>query len=320
VTTLHACVRVPATTANVGPGFDAFGAALSRWLSARAVPRSAQEERVVTTGDGAGEIATGDDNLVWRCLVRFCEEHDVAVPDVALQVHNDVPLERGLGSSSAAIVAGLTLGRVLSGATVGDLDVVRLANGIEGHPDNVAPAVLGGFVACVTDDAGDLVVRRAQPPARLRPVVLVPSSRQRTTEARGVLPASLDRGDVAHQAARAGHVVGALVGAWPIAPGAAGDVLHEPARLDVMGPTGEVVRELRSREVHAWLSGAGPTAAAAVGGADERQLAACREVGERHGFDVAVLRWDLGGTIACDEGNCAVAARGTCTHWPSREV
>lgn len=320
MTIRHHNVRVPATTANIGPGFDAFGAAVSRYLWVRSVDRAGRPERVVTHGEGAGEVATGDDNLVWRCLVRFCEHAGVAVPDVALEVVNDVPLERGLGSSSAAIVAGLVLGRALTGAPIGDLELVALADGIEGHPDNVAPAILGGFVACVPDAEGRLVTRRAQPTPRLRPVALVPTSRQLTTEARDVLPTSFDRRDLAVQGARAGHVVGAVLGAWPVAPAAAGDVLHEPARLEVMGPTGEVVRELRSRGVHAWLSGAGPTAAAAVARTSDGQLDACRAVGEAHGFEVHALDWELSGAVACPAGGCAVSGGSSCSHRPPRTV
>lgn len=314
MTVRHHAVRVPATTANIGPGFDAFGAAVSRHLYVQSVDPSGRQERVTTTGEGAGEVATGDDNLVWRCVVTFCERVGVAVPDIALEVHNEVPLERGLGSSSAAIVAGLAIARSLTGAPVGDLELVEMANGIEGHPDNVAPAILGGFVACVPDETGRLVTRRAQPAPRLRPVALVPTSRQLTTEARDVLPASFDRAHMAVQGARAGHVVGAVLGAWPIEPAAAGDVLHEPARLEVMGATGEVVRTLRSLGVHAWLSGAGPTAAAAVARADDAQLDTCRRVGEDHGFEMLALDWDLSGTVACPADGCAVSGGSTCSH------
>ncbi|MBW3657138.1 MAG: homoserine kinase [Actinobacteria bacterium] len=320
MTVRHHTVRVPATTANVGPGFDAFGAAVSRHLYVESTDRVDGVDRVTTTGEGAGEVATGDDNLVWRCVVRFCEEHDAAVPDIALRVHNEVPLERGLGSSSAAIVAGLALARAITDAPVGDLELVELADAIEGHPDNVAPAILGGFVACTPDADGRLLVRRAQPTPRLRPVALVPTARQLTTEARDVLPDVFDRRDMAVQGARAGHVVGAMVGAWSVDPAATGDVLHEPARLEVMGPTGEVVRALRSRGVHAWLSGAGPTAAAAVPAADGGQLETCRDVASAHGFETLPLDWDLSGTVACPVDGCAVSGGRDCSHRPPREV
>jgi homoserine kinase len=318
--TRHHVLRVPATTANLGPGFDAFGAAVSRYLYARSVPGRDQSERVRATGEGAREVATGDDNLIWRCLVRFCAEHDVAVPDIGLRIHNEVPLERGLGSSSAAIVAGLALARHVTDTQVGDLDLIATATDIEGHPDNVAPAVLGGLVICVSDDAGRLVTRPAQPAPRLRPVVMIPQTRQLTTAARAVLPESLCRGDVAHQAARAGHVVGALLGAWPIAAAAAGDLLHEPARLAVMPATGAVIGELRAHGLHAWLSGAGPTVTAAVPRADVTALETCRSVGAAHDFTVEVLDWDRGGVVSCPDDGCGLSGSGGCVQCPAQRV
>lgn len=320
MTVRHHALRVPATTANLGPGFDAFGAALTRHLHVRSVPRDRQPERVSTTGEGAGEVPTDDDNLVWRSLVRFCERVDVPVPDVALRVRNDVPLERGLGSSSAAIVAGLALGRVLTGTAVGDLQLVEMAAEVEGHADNVAPAVLGGLVACVTDAADRLVTRRAQPAARLRPIVLVPESRQLTTAARAVLPASLSCADAAAQTARGGHVLAALLGAWPVAPAAAGDLLHEPARFAVMTASGAVVEALRSLGVHAWLSGAGPSVAAAIAAADPAAPARCAEVADAHGFRVDVLDWDLGGVVACPDGGCGWTGGARCVQCPADGV
>jgi homoserine kinase len=324
----HHAVAVPATTANLGPGFDAFGLALAdrslegprvAQLVARSVPRSAQAERVVSLGEGAGELSTGDDNLIWRSVVRFCEHHDAPVPDVALRVVNHIPLERGLGSSSAAIVAGLSLGRALTEVVVGDREVVALATSIEGHPDNVAPAVLGGLVASATADDGELVVRRINPAPSLRPVVLVPVNRQATTSARAVLPTHIPRGDATLQAARAGHVLVALTGAWPASVGLAGDRLHEPARFAAMPATGAVVHALRAAGVHAWLSGAGPSVAAVRTGADHGALDLA-EVAREHGFEVHDLAVDLAGAVACPEDGCAIAGTGDCVQCPRRRV
>lgn len=316
----HHAVQVPATTANLGPGFDAFGAALDLHLYARTVPRSAQDERVITTGEGVGEVASDDRNLVWRSFATFVERHDVALPDVALLVANEIPLERGLGSSSAAIVAGLALARAVTGVPVGDVALATLADEIEGHPDNVVPAVFGGLTASVVDDAGGLVIRRIGPHPRLRPVALVPESRQNTVAAREVLPDTLDRADVARQAARASHVIGALGGLWPAAPGATADLLHEPARLRVMERTGAVVAELRREGVHAWLSGAGPTAAAALPADDHALLERVRVVAAAAGYVCRELAWDLRGVVACPEDGCALSGRPGCVQCPRRRV
>ena len=317
MTEQHVTVRVPATTANLGPGFDSFGLALSRHLVLRSHPRTAATPRVTTRGECADELATGDDNLVWRSLLAFCEAHAVAVPDVRLEVVNGIPLERGLGSSSAAIVAGLVVARALTGVVVGDRDLVVLADRLEGHPDNVAPALLGGLVACTPADDGRLVVRRRNPAPHLHPVALIPATRQATTAARAVLPKTLARREAAMQAGRAGHVLGGLRGAWPVDAGVAGDRLHEPARLQVMTATGAVVAGLRASGVHAWLSGAGPSAAAMVDGATPGVDDEIERIAAAHGFVVARLRVDLSGAFACMDGGCAYAGvGGTCSQCP----
>ena len=316
----HHTVQVPATSANLGPGFDAFGLALNRYLVVRSLSRSSQVDRVVIEGDGTDGLPTGDDNLVWRSVVAFCAAYDLAVPDVALRTTTTIPVERGLGSSSAAIVAGVVLARALTGAAVGDRDLVGLLDDIEGHPDNVAPALLGGLVACTVDAAGHLVVRRRNPAPNLRPMVLVPSDRQSTEAARAILPGSLPRAEVAAQAARAGHVLAGLVGAWPVDPGAAGDLLHEPVRFEAMPATGAVVTELREAGVHAWLSGAGPSVAVTASSVDATGLQAVNAVAERHGFTPHRLDVDLAGALACPDDGCAIAGRPGCVQCPRERL
>jgi homoserine kinase len=316
---VHHHVQVPGTTANLGPGFDAFGLAVDRYLTVRSLPRDAQTERVRTTGEGADELAADGDNLVWRSFVRACEHLGRPAPDVALRAHNDLPLERGLGSSSAAIVAGIVLARALTGAVVGDPLLVELADELEGHPDNVAPAVLGGLVACARTDDGRLVVRRRDPAPHLRPVLFVPAARQATTAARAVLPRALPCDAVAAQAARAGHVLAGLVGSWPVEPALAGDLLHEPARLEVMAGSGALVAGLRERGVHAWLSGAGPAVAAMVPvhGAASGDLG---DLAAAHGFVARAHRVDLSGAFACPDDGCAVSGVGGCVQCPRQRV
>lgn len=315
---IHHAVRVPATTANLGPGFDAFGAAVGIHLHVRTTDRD-DAARVTASGEGADELDPGDGNLAWRAFVAFCQHRGVDVPDVALRLHNEIPLARGLGSSSAAIVAGLTLARALTQVRCSDTEVVELADGLEGHPDNVAPAVLGGLVAAVWTDDG-LVLRRTQPHAALRPALVVPEARQLTADARTVLPAALDRADVAAQAARAGHVLAGLSGIWPVAPAAAGDRLHEPPRLAAMSASGRVVQRLREEGVHAWLSGAGPSVAAAVSTrADEDRV---RAAAEPEGFRLHLPDWDLSGAVACavEAGTCAFSGASRCVRCPAHAV
>ena len=316
----HHTVQVPASTANLGPGFDAFGLALGLHLAVATLPRTEQTERVRTAGDGTGELATGDDNLVWQSFVAFCEEHAVAVPDVAFRAATTIPLERGLGSSSAAIVAGMALARALTGVAIGDRELVAVAARIEGHPDNVAPALLGGLVACANGDDGALVVRRINPAAHLRPFALIPTERQATTAARAVLPESLPRPEAVMQAARAGQVLAALAGLWPVDVRVAGDLLHEPPRFAVMGPSGAIVGSLREAGVHAWLSGAGPAVAAVVAAHDTGGLEFARQLAPAHGFVLRELSFDLMGALTCPNDGCALAGTAGCVHCPRRRV
>lgn len=313
---LLGAVRVPATSANLGPGFDALGVALGIHVVVGATARG--QVRVTTTGEGTGELSDGDDNLVWASLERFCEAYGVDVPDVSLEVANAIPLERGLGSSSAAIVGGLVMGRLLTAAPVGDRALVQLATEIEGHPDNVAPAILGGFVSATTGVDGHLVVRRAQPDRASVVVVAVPPNRQLTSEARAALPASLARADVVTQAARAAHVTGALTGTWPADALASGDVLHEPGRFEVMAASGTVARAWRQAGLHAWLSGAGPAVAATAPRAGARLLARAVELAEQCGFTARVLDWDLAGAFSCAPGRCPVSGTEGCVSCPRR--
>lgn len=313
---LLTAVRVPATSANLGPGFDALGVALGLHLVVGATPRG--PVRVRTAGEGAGELAEDDSNLVWASLVRFCTAYELEVPDVSLQVCNDIPLERGLGSSSAAIVAGLALGRSLTGTVVGDRELVQLADEIEGHPDNVAPAILGGFVSSTTTAQGALVVRRAQPDPTTQVVVAIPDNRQNTDAARSVLPDSLSRADAVTQAGRAAHVAGALTGTWPVDAGAAGDRLHEPGRFEVMQDSGRLARSWRAAGLHAWLSGAGPAVAAVVASSPGDAQQHARSLGDTEGFTVRVFDWDLSGTVACAHGRCAFAGGQRCATCPRR--
>ncbi len=289
-------VRAPATTANLGAGFDSFGAALSLGLVAAVSPREGTD-RVTSVGEGADELPTGDDNLVWRGFVALHDEVGEPVPDVAIRVDSAVPVERGLGSSSAAIVAGLGLARALVTTPVGDRDLIRTASGLEGHPDNVASAVLGGLVCAARDDAGALVLRRAAPHRRLRPVLLVPPERQGTVGARAVLPDELPQDDVVDQTARGAHVLAALAGLWPADPALAGDRLHEPARTGVMTAAGRLLADLRGAGIHAWLSGAGPSIVAAVARRADTGLAAVGEIAGDHEVEVVAAAWDLGGLV-----------------------
>ena len=287
----HARVAVPASSANLGPGYDALAVALDVRLEARTTPRG--EQRVVTTGAGAGELPSGDDNLVWRTLVGFCERAGANVPDVSVQVDNPIPLERGLGSSAAAAVAGLALGRALTGAPASAHDLIALASELEGHADNAAAAVLGGLTLCRPGGAA-----RLEPSEGLRPVVCVPQVRQSTEAARGLLPGSVPLADAAANGGRVAAVLAGLVGMLPLDVEAMTDVLHEPARFGAMPASGQLVAALRGDGIPACLSGAGPSVLAVVAAGSR---AAVQRVAALAGaaWRVWPTAWDRSGVTAC---------------------
>ena len=339
-----AAVSVPASTANLGPGYDAFGAALSLRTTVTALPAATRDVRVTTEAVGHAAarehaVPAGDENLVWQGVLTACESHGWEVPDVALHVRTAVPFASGLGSSSAAIVGGLAIARLLARADgsmppadgadrraqedvdrlVGDRALLRTAVAVEGHPDNVAPAIHGGVVVATPGDDGEWVVRLSPPPATTDPVLLVPARTSSTAEARTVVPDHLDRPDVVSQVGRAGHVVGAMLGVWPADARAAGDRLHEPPRAAALGPGGELLASLRRAGHHAWLSGAGPSVAVTVPAgrdvpATVLELAAAAE------HAVLRLAWDRQGVRACAPYGCGVAGTRTCLDCPMGSV
>jgi homoserine kinase len=201
----------------------------------------------------------------------------------------------------------------------GDRELVTLATELEGHPDNVAPALLGGLVACARADDGSLLVRRVNPAAHLRPVLLVPEVRQATSAARAVLPEQLGRADVIDQAARAGQMLAALTGAWPLSAGVVADRLHEPARLAVMAPTAAVLAEVRDAGVAAWLSGAGPSVAAVIELLDQRAHERLEAIAAANGFRCLPSRFDLSGARTCPDDGCGLGGGG-CAQCPRERL
>lgn len=266
-------VRVPATSANLGPGFDSLGLALALYDDVRARVTNAGEVRVTVTGEGAGELAGDESHLVAASALAAFDRMGVRPAGLDITCHNRIPQARGLGSSSAAIVAGITLARALVEPSVPDtpdashvLDVagsLRLASLIEGHPDNVAPCLLGGFTIAWTDVAGAHAVRLT-PALRVRPLVFVPEERGLTAHARAALPMDVPHADAAANAARAALLVHALTVAPELLMTATEDWLHQAYRAPGMPGTAALVAKLRDAGVPAVVSGAGPSVLALI--------------------------------------------------------
>ncbi|MEU1751703.1 homoserine kinase [Micromonospora matsumotoense] len=259
-------VRVPATSANLGPGFDALGLALALHDDVAAEVTSA-DVRVVVTGEGAGELPQDDRHLVVVAMRAAFDLLGGQPPGLALECVNRIPQARGLGSSSAAIVAGVLLARALvtDGAQRLDDDaVLRLAAEIEGHPDNVAPCLLGGFTIAWTEPGGGRAVSLPVA-AGVRPTVFVPAERGLTATARAALPATVPHRDAALNAGRSALLVHALTAEPALLLPATVDRLHQDYRAPGMPQTAALVSALRAAGVAAVVSGAGPTVLAFTG-------------------------------------------------------
>ncbi len=248
-------VVVPASSANLGPGFDAFGLALTLRdeLIATEIPSGVEIE---VTGEGADDVPRGPEHLVVRAMEAAFAHAGARPTGIRLTCTNAIPHARGLGSSSAAIVGGLVLGGQLVGQPLSDRDLFLLATKLEGHPDNAAAAIHGGFTIAWSEPTGPQLVRLD---AQLPVTVLVPPSPVSTEMARRLLPARVPHADAASNAGRAALLVAALQGRPELLMSATEDLLHQPYRAEAMPQSYELVQELRSVEIPAVISGAGPT-------------------------------------------------------------
>jgi homoserine kinase len=250
-------VRTPATSANLGPGFDALGLALTLYddLSARVTGDS---WTVSVTGEGAGELPADENHLVVRAMLATFDELGERPPGVAVECVNRIPQARGLGSSSAAIVGGVQLARALVREQLSDEAALRIAARLEGHPDNVAPCLLGGFTIAWTEATGSRAVRLDVAPG-VQLTLFVPQERGLTATARAALPSTVPHADAAFNTGRAALLVHALTAAPELLFAATEDRLHQDYRAVAMPGTASLVASLRSVGVAAVVSGAGPT-------------------------------------------------------------
>jgi homoserine kinase len=253
-----ASVRVPATCANLGPGFDALGLALALYDEVEA-HTAADGLSVAVHGEGA-DLPRDETHLVVRAMRATFDKLGGQPPGLSLTCRNRIPHSRGLGSSAAAIVAGVLLARALvvgGEQLLPGEDVLVLAAQLEGHPDNVASCLLGGFTIAWSDPHARAV--RLEPHDSVRPVVLIPPFSASTHEARRLLPATVPHTDAAFAAGRAALLVAALTTRPEALFAATEDRLHQGYRAPAMPETAELVQRLRDEGHAAVVSGAGPT-------------------------------------------------------------
>ncbi|RJK98138.1 homoserine kinase [Vallicoccus soli] len=273
-------VHVPATSANLGPGFDALGLALGLGDDVVVTPRG-EGLRIDVEGEGAADVPRDERHLVARVLLATLGRLGVAPGGLHLACTNRIPHARGLGSSAAAIVAGLLAARALvdDGASrLGDAEVLDLATAEEGHPDNVAACLLGGLTLA-WDDGGRTGVLRHDPDPGTAAVAYVPPGGVSTHEVRRLLPATVPHADAAANAGRAALLVQALTRRPDLLLPATQDRLHQAYRAPAMPGSAALVERLRADGVPAVVSGAGPTVLALVPAADAPGLAAAAPEG-----------------------------------------
>jgi len=253
-------VKVPATSANLGPGFDTLGLALARYDELDVEATDAPAHVIEVRGVGAGEVPLDESHLVVRAMAHTFASAGVPMPTIRLEAHNAIPHGRGLGSSGAAIVAGVMAARgLLEGVVAFTPDeLLELATELEGHPDNVAPALFGGLtIAWVTPEGPrhkKLIVHRG-----VSPLVLVPEHEMSTALARSLQPESVPHSDAVFNVSRSALLVAALIQSPELLLQATEDKLHQHYRAQAMPETDRLIRLLRAAGHPAVVSGAGPS-------------------------------------------------------------
>ncbi|MFC4456272.1 homoserine kinase [Deinococcus sonorensis] len=251
-------VRAPASSANLGPGFDSLGLSLSLWTTLR-LTRQARTE-VVPLGEALEGTPANESNYIYQAMLLAARKVGRKLPPVRVEIETEVPLARGLGSSAAALVAGLVAGNVLLGEPLSSEDLLDVAAREEGHPDNVAPALYGGIAVATLDKLGTHYVR-LEPPAHLGVTVLIPDFELSTSKARAVLPTEYSRSDTVHALSHAALLAAALSqGRLELLQHAMQDYVHQIWRAPLVpGLTDVLEGATRHGALGAALSGAGPT-------------------------------------------------------------
>jgi len=287
-------VSVPATSANLGPGYDAFGLALEIRDFVTATFTDDDQISVNIVGQGAGELPTDGTHLIAKTIVDACKAFGTQVTGLQVECKNAIPQGRGLGSSAAAIVAGLVLASELTYARASEDELLQMANAIEGHPDNVAACLLGALTVAwlESDNKANSVSMNVH--EDIFPVLGIPQTQLDTHKARGLIPETIPHVDAAFNVGRSALLVAAMIGNPDFLFEATQDKLHQPFRAAAYPESMELIGLLREVEIAACISGAGPTIIALT---TSDQVAQASEIIAKFGFTSApVAVSDLGVT------------------------
>jgi homoserine kinase len=283
-------VRVPATSANLGPGFDALGLALGLYdtveVSRPPAGGPLPGPLIEITGEGAGQLPTSETHLALRAFREACDRLDFPAPRVRLRATNAIPQSRGLGSSAATICVGVLAAFALSGTDDPDRGLaLQIAADVEGHPDNVAACLFGGATIAWRDDDATVRSVRVEPAEQVRPVAFIPAVRTSTHESRGALPREISHTAAAATAGRAALLIAALTTRPDLLLAATEDWLHQPYRLPRLPAQAALVETLRGAGIPAVLSGSGPTVLALA--RSESEVAMALDLGANGAHETA---------------------------------
>jgi homoserine kinase len=281
-------VRVPASSANLGPGFDALGMALGVYLDCRF--RAARRLAITVTGRDAAAISTGEDNLIWQTALSVAADVGMPMPPIELAIANQIPLGKGLGSSAAALTAGVVIADRLLGLGWRPPRILDEAARLEGHPDNVAACVLGSIVASAIDAGGAVRAVRLELPPRFGIALVVPDFVLPTAQARAVLPECYSKEDAVFNVQRAALLIAALAaGSTAAFPAALEDRFHQPYRVPLVPGLGDILKLRAPGLLGCALSGAGPSILVFYERGYDGVCDLVRQIFQLHGHSAEVL-------------------------------
>jgi homoserine kinase len=281
-------LRVPASSANLGPGFDSLGLALGIYLECRF--RAADRLTIAASGRDAELIPPNEDNLIWQTALAVAQDVGEKLPPVEIEIRNDIPIGKGLGSSAAALTAGVVIADHLLGLHWKRPRILDEAAKIEGHPDNVAACVLGSIVASAIDSGGVARSIRLELPEHFGLAVVVPDFILPTSEARAVLPATYSREDAVFNVQRASLLIAAMAtGTTSAFPVALEDRFHQPYRCPLVPGLAEAVRLRAPGLLGCVLSGAGPSVLVFYERGYEQVADLVRQIFQLHGHSADIL-------------------------------